>query len=292
MSAQKAERPRVGPGRVGAQRRSEIPATVLADLNAGRLETVNLVEWLAADLELVLRASLVAAGVRKLPGELEDVLGRLHEATALERIAVAGAALARAFSTGERSQKVLALLSEHTSDLTRACAAYALQQGEDLPLAERLRRARPFAADHNMSVRECAWACVRPAYARELPRALDLLRPWVADGDPTIRRFAVESTRPRGVWCSHLEELKVNPALGAHLLEPLRSDGSDYVRRSVGNWLNDAAKSQPAWVRSLCARWARESRTPETAWITKHALRTLEKGSTKPSRRGQRSKRA
>ncbi|MBL8693333.1 MAG: DNA alkylation repair protein [Planctomycetes bacterium] len=292
MSAQKAQRPRVGPGRIGAQRRSEIPPAVLAELNAGRLETVNLVEWLAADLESVLRASLRACGAGKLPSDLDAALSRLREATALARIAAAGEALARAFPAGDRSQKVLALLSEHTSDLTRSCAAYALQQGEELRLEERLRRVRRFAADRNMSVRECAWACVRPAYARDLPRALVLLGPWIADGDPTIRRFAVEGTRPRGVWCSHLEELKVNPGLGAHLLEPLRSDGSDYVRRSVGNWLNDAAKSQPVWVRSLCARWARESRTPETAWITKHALRTLEKGSTKPLTRGQRSKRA
>jgi len=62
------------------------------------------------------------------------------------------------------------------------------------------------------------------------------------------------------------------------LLEPVRSDPSDYVRRSVGNWLNDASKSRPEWVRSLAAEWRRASKTAETAWIVRHALRTLRKG--------------
>jgi 3-methyladenine DNA glycosylase AlkC len=50
------------------------------------------------------------------------------------------------------------------------------------------------------------------------------------------------------------------------------------VRRSVGNWLNDASKSRPEWVRSLASEWGRASKTVETAWIVRHALRTLRKG--------------
>ena len=41
--------------RTGAQRRSEIPPAVLAGLNAGELESVNLVEWLAIDMPTLLR---------------------------------------------------------------------------------------------------------------------------------------------------------------------------------------------------------------------------------------------
>ena len=49
-------------------------------------------------------------------------------------------------------------------------------------------------------------------------------------------------------------------------------------KRSVGNWLNDASKSRPEWVRALAKEWGRTSKTAETAWIVRHALRTLRKG--------------
>jgi 3-methyladenine DNA glycosylase AlkC len=126
-----------------------------------------------------------------------------------------------------------------------------------------------------MAVREAAWASLRNDLLAELDLALELLRPWVLDPDPNIRRCAVEGTRPRGVWCAHSERLKAEPQLALHLLEPVRADPSRYVQLSVGNWLNDASKSQPAWVRTLCARWRRESPAAETAFIVQRALRTI-----------------
>jgi 3-methyladenine DNA glycosylase AlkC len=92
-----------------------------------------------------------------------------------------------------------------------------------------------------------------------------------------VRRCAVESSRPRGVWTRHLEPLKADPAPGLPLLEPCRADPSDYVRRAVANWLNDASKSRPEWVAALAKRWTRESRCEETAWIVRRATRTLRK---------------
>ena len=85
----------------------------------------------------------------------------------------------------------------------------------------------------------------------------------------SVRECAWDSFRP---WLARdLERAR-------RLLDPVRSDPSDYVRRSVGNWLNDASKSRPEWVRSLAAEWRRASKTAETAWIVRHALRTLRKG--------------
>jgi 3-methyladenine DNA glycosylase AlkC len=45
----------------------------------------------------------------------------------------------------------------------------------------------------------------------------------------------------------------------------------------VGNWLNDASKTDADFVQKICTLWAKESPTKETAYIVKKALRTLEK---------------
>jgi 3-methyladenine DNA glycosylase AlkC len=57
----------------------------------------------------------------------------------------------------------------------------------------------------------------------------------------------------------------------------LKNDAAKYVQDSVGNWLNDASKTQTNFVIELCKKWEAESKTKETAYIIKKALRTIEK---------------
>ena len=121
-----------------------------------------------------------------------------------------------------------------------------------------------------------AW---RPNLMTNLEPGLKLLESWTRIEDANLRRFASEASRPRGVWCAHLQSLKDNPELAISILEPLRSDAAKYVQASVANWLNDASKTRPDWVEETCARWLLESPSTETKWIANRALRSLRKGS-------------
>jgi 3-methyladenine DNA glycosylase AlkC len=263
--------------RKGAQRRADIPSDVLCGLNEGRLATVNLTEWLAIDMAALLRAVLPQVGLEARVSELGAVADRLTEAGVMQRVEGIGAALYAALQNADDGEAVTQALASHPSDTVRQWANYAIVAGPALSLSERLAASRPFAADEHFGVRECAWMFARPFVAAELEQGLALFQTWVADPNPNIRRFAVEGTRPRGVWCAHIAALKANPELALPLLEPVRADPSRYVQLSVANWLNDASKSRPDWVEALCARWQRESPAKETKWIVNRALRTLRK---------------
>ncbi|MEM8906534.1 MAG: DNA alkylation repair protein, partial [Bacteroidota bacterium] len=89
--------------------------------------------------------------------------------------------------------------------------------------------------------------------------------------------FVAEVLRPIGVWTKKVEALQKEPAIGLPLIEPLKSDPSKYVQNSVANWLNDASKAQPEWVRSICKQWEQASNTQATRYIIKKGLRTINK---------------
>ena len=167
--------------------------------------------------------------------------------------------------------------SRSASDTVRGWGAMAIGSAPELPLADRVGLLRPFAADPHFAVREWAWLSLRPHVAADPCAAIRLLQRWTGDTSPLIRRFASEATRPRGVWSVHLPLLKAEPQLAMPLLQPLRADPSRYVQDSVANWLNDASKSAPEWVRALCEGWLRElDSSVATARICRRAMRTLE----------------
>lgn len=161
------------------------------------------------------------------------------------------------------------------SDTARAWGALSVGLIDGISLEDRFALARPFGADPHFAVREWAWIAVRSHIAAAVEAALCLLADWTNNVDANIRRFASEATRPRGVWCKHIPELKANPDLAIRILEPLKSDPAPYVQLSVGNWLNDAAKSRPEWVRAICARWLRESSIPSTERICRRGTRSM-----------------
>lgn len=118
----------------------------------------------------------------------------------------------------------------------------------------------------------CEFA-VRPFIIKYGERMLQQMYQWSLHENHHVRRLASEGSRPRLPWAMALPELKRNPKPILPLLENLKNDASEYVRRSVANNLNDIAKDNPDLVIQIAKQWKGKSK--ETEAIIKHGCRTL-----------------
>lgn len=253
------------------ERRRDIDPAHLAVLNAGLTQTRTLTEALAVD-----QAVLLSHVVPDASPELGEAVVAAQQLGILRRMAATGAALRTHLDPAARRSLAL-----HQSDTVRGWACFALDTTSHADVATVVETIRPLADDEHFAVREWAWMAIRPRLTEELDRSIALLASWTAEDSERLRRFASEALRPRGVWASHIGELKEHPERGLSILEPLRSDPSRYVQDSVANWVNDAAKSRPDWATDLCDRWLAESPTPQTRRIVERALRSLTKSRTR-----------
>jgi 3-methyladenine DNA glycosylase AlkC len=96
---------------------------------------------------------------------------------------------------------------------------------------------------------------------------------WAGDPSEHVRRLASEGCRPRLPWGMGLPQYKRDPTPILPILERLRADPSDYVRRSVANNLNDISKDHPDQVLAIAGRWLGEHAATEP--LVKHACRSL-----------------
>lgn len=261
-------------GRKGAATIARIPPEVLKALNEGAIPTVNLNEFLALDLPRLARNVAAQLGLDPTAERLADALAMLPAFKKVKQHEHVARALYDLAEPRADRDRIAHSLATHASDIARGWAAQWVMFSV-LPLAHKLDAVRRFAADPHFGVREIAWMAVRDEVGGDVDRVVALLQPWVRDADASIRRFASELTRPRGVWCAQIETLKAEPWRGLPLLEPLKADPSRYVQNSVANWLNDACKTQPRWVEEVCGRWSRESSAAATQYIVRRATRSL-----------------
>ncbi|MEO1583509.1 MAG: DNA alkylation repair protein [Planctomycetota bacterium] len=257
----------IDPDRKGPPRPADVEPHVRRALSRGEIASVNLAESLAVEFHVLISHAAPLVG--------EPAAQRLAEAAQqgmgiTKRHRLAAELLLERFGPGG-----IESIAGHTSDTVRgwACGMIGLARG--WTLEQRLTAIRPFADDPHQNVREWAWMALREHIISELPEAIERLADWSASHRPNLRRFAAESTRPRGVWCQHIAALKHDPEPGLPLIEPLRSDDEKYVQDAVGNWLNDAGKTNAGWVMSVTGRWLDESDTPQTRRIVRRARRNL-----------------
>ncbi len=120
---------------------------------------------------------------------------------------------------------------------------------------------------------------IRPFLDRDPEKGMSFMSKWAENKHENIRRLASEGCRPRLPWAMALPKFKKNPSMILPILEKLKNDKSENVRRSVANNLNDISKDNPNIALKVSKKWYGESE--ETDKIVKHACRTLLKAGDK-----------
>ena len=118
----------------------------------------------------------------------------------------------------------------------------------------------------------CEFA-VRPFIVKYPELMMAKMLEWSQHENQHVRRLASEGSRPRLPWAMALPDFKRNPNPILPVLENLKQDSSEYVRRSVANNLNDIIKDHPEVVLGIMKKWAGLGK--ETDYILKHGCRTL-----------------
>ena len=118
----------------------------------------------------------------------------------------------------------------------------------------------------------CEFA-VRPFFKQYPDEMLQQMLLWSKHDNVHLRRLASEGSRPKLPWGEALISFVADPMPLLPILQNLKNDTSDYVRRSVANNLNDISKTHPQLVLQVSKEWSGSSN--ETNQLVKHALRSL-----------------
>jgi 3-methyladenine DNA glycosylase AlkC len=110
----------------------------------------------------------------------------------------------------------------------------------------------------------------------DLGRTLRTALAWTGHDDPAVRRLASEGTRPLLPWAKRVPELGRRPDVTVPILDRLYTDGSEVVRRSVANHLNDISRADPGLAVATASRWS-QAPDAHTPALVRHAMRTLVK---------------
>lgn len=115
---------------------------------------------------------------------------------------------------------------------------------------------------------------VRPFVERYPKETLERLLQLTSHVNPHVRRWCSEGTRTRLPWGRKLHQLIDDPAPIWPILEALKDDSELYVRRSVGNSINDLTKDHSKQVIDRCTSWQKRSNANRD-WVIRHGLRSL-----------------
>ncbi len=206
-------------------------------------------------LELKGRVSLIADALNEhLPGDYEARLARMIAVLAPERPWQNGDTEGNEDWRGMKVWPMVSVVERHGLE----------------------HREASFAAMKAFTRRFTGEFAVRQFLVDDWEDGFTRMLAFTNDTSDHVRRFASEGTRPRLPWGLQLKNVVADPTLTLPILEALRDDPTEYVRRSVANHLNDIAKDNPDFVVAVCERWA-PGACRHRQRLIRHALRTLVK---------------
>ena len=129
-------------------------------------------------------------------------------------------------------------------------------------------------AQYELTKRFTAEFSIRAFLERYPDQTLARLLLWTQDPNVHVRRLVSEGTRPRLPWAPRLRGFQADPTPVIELLELLKDDPEEYVRRSVANNLNDISKDHPDVVVEVAQRWS-DGASKKRKRLVRHGLRTL-----------------
>lgn len=127
---------------------------------------------------------------------------------------------------------------------------------------------------YEMTKRFSAEADLRAFIEVDYERAMKILNEWCDDPNPDVRRLVSEGTRPRLPLTGRIKRFQEDPRPVIALLDKLKDDETEYVRRSVANNINDIAKDNPDIAIATLKRW-NQDKNPKVQWVVRHAARSL-----------------
>ena len=89
--------------------------------------------------------------------------------------------------------------------------------------------------------------CKDSGYEKSLP----VIKDWLADPNPNVRRAVTEGLR---IWTTR-DYFREHPEVAIQLLSQLRADESEYVRKSVGNALRDISRKHKELIQTELQNW-------------------------------------
>ncbi|MCV6608610.1 MAG: DNA alkylation repair protein [Campylobacterales bacterium] len=118
----------------------------------------------------------------------------------------------------------------------------------------------------------CEFA-VRPFIIKYEKEMMAVMKKWAESNNEHIRRLASEGSRSRLPWAIALPSFKKDPTPMLEILEKLKDDDIEYVRRSVANNLNDISKDNSDLLIEITKKWIGKNTNRDK--LLKHGCRTL-----------------